>query len=111
MPKVLVVLLTIFACNIHAQIDSIWQSYYDSTDLYWGVDWNKTERLLVEAKIHLEDILDHPAKDSTYNLTLNDLGASYHAMSRYEEAMPCIWKPLTIRFAAWGPSILNTGND
>ena len=80
--------------NCFAQVDPVWQAYYDSTDATWGVDWFKTDQLLTQAKKHLEKTLAHPEMDSTYNLTLNDLGICYQIMGRYAEALPLLLETL-----------------
>ena len=73
--------------NSNAQVDSIWQAYYDSTYIYWERDWDKTLQLLENGKNHLEGTIPDYQYDSTYNLTLSDIGLIYTKKGRYKDAL------------------------
>ena len=80
-------ILISYYIDSRSQVDTVWQAYYDSTDLFWGSNWTKTADLLEKGKLYLETTISEYKLDSTYNLTINDLGLCYKELGRYEHAL------------------------
>ena len=63
---------------VNAQVDSIWQAYYDSSEVYYNIrDYDQSIELLEKAKLYIEDNYTDYKLDSIYNLTLSDLATVY----------------------------------
>lgn len=78
-----------------AQDPGPWKSYYDSTQLFWEKDWNRTVGLLEHAeKSALTDLgLYH----ENYLTILNDLGTAYWKARDYSKAEDALTKSLRLK--------------
>lgn len=89
------VILNLVSWNLFAQEDQPWKRYYDSTQLYWSKDWNKTVSLLESAeKSALTDLgLYH----QNYLTILNDLGTAYWKARNFTRAEKILSQSLALK--------------
>jgi CHAT domain-containing protein/Tfp pilus assembly protein PilF len=90
-----VTFFTLLTSSVPAQVDQPWKVYYDSTQLYWAKDWNKTVHLLENAeKSALSDLgLYH----ENYLTILNDLGTACWKAKNYRRAERLLVKSLDLK--------------
>ena len=89
------VLITLLASNVCAQTTHSWKLYYDSTQLYWAKDWNKTVSLLEHAE--RSALTDLGLYDENYLTILNDLGTAYWKAKNYAEAEKALSRSLSLK--------------
>lgn len=89
------ILFYLLSASAFAQLDAPWKLYYDSTQLYWAKDWNKTVHLLESAeKSALSDLgIYH----ENYLTILNDLGTAYWKAKNYARAEKLLVKSLDLK--------------
>lgn len=82
MPRILFFIF--FSAVLHTATAQSWRIYYDSTELYWGGDWEKCIDLLEKALplAEQESGKNHP----NYVVLLNDLGLCYNYTRELEKA-------------------------
>ena len=84
--RILVGVLTLSPIIVAAQVDSIWQSHYDNILVHLkNSDYDKAIPLLGIAKEYLELNKTNYEFDSTYILTINDLGVCYSQTGYYNK--------------------------
>lgn len=90
----MVIFLFIPVCAA-AQIDQPWKTYYDSTQLFWAKDWNKTVSLLESAE--QSALTDLGLYHENYLTILNDLGTAYWKAKNYPRAERLLNKSLDLK--------------
>src|SRR5690606_7543396 len=75
--------------------DQPWKTYYDSTQLFWAKDWDKTVHLLENAE--RSAISDLGIYHENYLTILNDLGTAYWKAKNYPEAEKRLVKSLDLK--------------
>lgn len=113
MTRILLAVLLATACTGVAGAQS-WKAYYDSTQLFWAKDWNKTASLLKRAE--QSAIKDLGAYDENYLTSINDLlarsdvaespsvrlellstlGSVYGKRNLYEKSLACYKESLSL---------------
>ena len=89
------VFLNLLATGALAQPAQPWKIYYDSTQIYWAKDWNKTVRLLESAE--RSALSDLGLYHENYLTILNDLGTAYWKARNYPRAEQALSKSLTLK--------------
>lgn len=84
-----------FAWAANAQGDEAWKLYYDSTQLFWAKDWNKTVALLEHAE--KSALTDLGIYDENYLTILNDLGTAYWKAKNFSKAEEVLSKSLSLK--------------
>lgn len=89
------VILNLISWSVFSQEGQPWKMYYDSTQLYWAKDWDKTVSLLESAeKSALTDLgLYH----QNYLTILNDLGTAYWKAKNFSRAEKVLSQTLTLK--------------
>lgn len=95
-------LLSLLAVAVFGQNPQSWKAYYDSTQLFWGKDWNKTVTLLEQAERSALGDLGHYHEN--YLTILNDLGTAYWKAKRYSRAESTLTKTLSLKTEVYPPS-------
>lgn len=90
-----IVLFTMLVSAARAQNDEPWKLYYDSTQLYWAKDWNKTVTLLEHAE--KSALADLGIYHENYLTILNDLGTAYWKARNYPKAEQVLSKSLALK--------------
>ncbi|MEO8472499.1 MAG: CHAT domain-containing tetratricopeptide repeat protein [Chryseolinea sp.] len=72
-----------------------WKIYYDSAQLYWSKDWNKTVPLLARAE--KSALYDLGIYDENYLTIINDLGLAYAKVGDYSNAEKLLGKCVSIK--------------
>ena len=85
--------------SAQAQTDEPWKLYYDSTQLYWAKDWNKTVTLLEHAE--KSAVTDLGIYDENYLTILNDLGTAYWKAKNYPAAEQALSKSLSLKYEVY----------
>ena len=90
-----VVFLSFFTPSASAQDSQPWKLYYDSTQLFWAKDWDKTVRLLEHAE--RSAISDLGIYHKNYLTILNDLGTAYWKARNYAKAEKTLGRSLELK--------------
>lgn len=85
----------LFPVCVGAQTDQPWKIYYDSTQLYWAKDWDKTVSLLESAE--QSALTDLGLYHENYLTILNDLGTAYWKARNYPRAERLLRKSLDLK--------------
>jgi CHAT domain-containing protein/Tfp pilus assembly protein PilF len=85
-----------------AQDDQAWRLYYDSTQLFWAKDWNKTVNLLEHAE--RSAITDLGIYNENYLTILNDLGTAYWKTRDYHKAEKLLTRSLELKSEVYAKS-------
>ncbi len=93
--KWLILLYVLTTCRTLAQDARPWQSYYDSTQLYWARDWNRTVGLLEKAE--RSALIDLGIYNENYLTILNDLGTAYWKAKNYPQAEKALSKSVALK--------------
>jgi CHAT domain-containing protein/Tfp pilus assembly protein PilF len=92
---------TIFICSLllafqaSAQLTPVWKLYYDSTQVFWAKDWNRTVQLLEKAEHSA--VADLGIYHENYLTILNDLGTAYWKAHNYPRAEKTLQKTLALK--------------
>lgn len=96
----------IFFCllvgSVSAQDDRPWKLYYDSTQIYWAEDWDKTVYLLENAE--RSALSDLGLYHENYLTILNDLGTAYWKARNYPLAEQLLMKSLHLKSEVYASS-------
>lgn len=88
-------MITLLASSAYGQTTQPWKLYYDSTQLFWARDWNKTVNLLENAE--RSALTDLGLYDENYLTILNDLGTAYWKAKKYPEAEKVLNRSLSLK--------------
>lgn len=77
------------------QTTPAWKIFYDSAQLFWAKDWQKTIPLLVKAE--KSALYDLGVYDDNYLAILNDLGLAYARNKDFSNAEKLLTKSLSIK--------------
>jgi len=89
------VLFSMLASAVHAQVEGPWKLYYDSTQFYWAKDWNKTVALLENAE--RSALTDLGIYHENYLTIINDLGTAYWKAKNYPKAEQVLSRTLALK--------------
>lgn len=89
------VFFTMVTSTAQAQGDELWKLYYDSTQVYWAKDWNKTVSLLEHAE--RSALTDLGIYHENYLTILNDLGTAYWKAKNFPMAEQALSKSLSLK--------------
>lgn len=89
------VLFTMLTPAVHAQVEEPWKLYYDSTQVYWAKDWNKTVTLLENAE--KSALTDLGIYHENYLTIINDLGTAYWKAKNYPKAEQVLSRTLALK--------------
>ena len=92
---IIIILSAVLPLTLLAQPSPVWKIYYDSAQLYWGKDWQKTIPLLLRAEPSA--LNDLGIYDENYLTIVNDLGLAYAQIKDYKKAETLLNKVLTIK--------------
>ena len=95
------VLCTLLTCAAYGQIQP-WKAYYDSTQVVWAKDWNKTVTLLENAE--RSALTDLGIYDENYLTILNDLGTAYWKAKKYPQAEKVLSRSLALKAEVYPPN-------
>jgi CHAT domain-containing protein/Tfp pilus assembly protein PilF len=95
--KVLCVILFSALMSLCYGQDSVpgWKLYYDSTNLFWNKDWNKTMSLLKRAESIA--VADLGIYDENYLSILNDIGLVYWKLQDFSNAEKFLSRTLELK--------------
>ena len=106
------IILTLFNWSASAQHDQPWKLYYDSTQMYWAKDWDKTVHLLENAE--RSALSDLGLYHENYLTILNDLGTAHWKAKNYPRAEKLLVKSLDLKSEVYSLNdkevILSLGN-
>lgn len=89
------IIFSLLTLSVAAQNNPPWKTYYDSTQLFWAKDWNKTVQLLENAE-HFA-LSDLGAYHQNYLTILNDLGTAYWKAKDYPRAEQTLKRSLDLK--------------
>ncbi|MDQ2657786.1 MAG: tetratricopeptide repeat protein, partial [Bacteroidota bacterium] len=99
--KWFILLYALSTCGAIAQDAPPWQSYYDSTQLYWARDWNRTVGLLEKAE--RSALMDLGIYNENYLTILNDLGTAYWKAKNYGRAEKALSRSVALKSEVYPP--------
>ena len=91
MKSIILIILLTLVYESNAQVDSIWQAYQDSGEVYRDMaDLDQAITWFNKAKEYLDQEDAELKFDSCYIVTIGMLGSCYRFLSKYDEALPYI---------------------
>ncbi|HTE34427.1 MAG TPA: CHAT domain-containing tetratricopeptide repeat protein [Chryseolinea sp.] len=95
--SIAIILLVVPPLCLQAQpsLTPAWKLYYDSAQLFWSKDWNKTVPLLLQAE--KSALYDLGIYDENYLTIINDLGLAYAKTGDYANAEKLLNKTISIK--------------
>lgn len=101
--NIVLLLLSALSAAAYGQSPAVpsWKVYYDSSQLTWAKDWNKTISHLRQAERHA--LSDLGLYDENYLTILNDLGLAYARVKNYTDAEKVLLKSLATRREVYAP--------